>query len=44
MGDEGSVHVEMTMTGPVGSKASGDTTYGPDGSEIVVVGPLLLSA
>lgn len=34
MGEEGSVHVEMTMTGPVAMDASGDTTYGPDGSEM----------
>jgi hypothetical protein len=34
MGEEGSVHVEMKMTGPVQSTASGDTTYGPDGSEM----------
>jgi hypothetical protein len=34
MGVEGSVHVEMTMTGPVETRAQGDTTYGPDGSEM----------
>lgn len=34
MGEEGSVHVEMRMTGPVQSTASGDTRYGPDGSEM----------
>jgi hypothetical protein len=34
MGEEGSVHVEMKMTGPVQSTASGDTSYGPDGSEM----------
>ena len=34
MGEEGSVHVEMTMTGPVTMDARGDTTYGPDGSEM----------
>lgn len=34
MGEEGSVHVEMRMTGPVRSSADGDTTYGPDGSEM----------
>src|SRR5688500_18190345 len=31
MGEEGSVHVDMKMTGPVGASAEGDTTYGPDG-------------
>ena len=34
MGEKGTVHVEMTMTGPVESTASGDTAYGPDGSEM----------
>ena len=34
MGEEGSVHVDMKMTGPVGASAEGDTTYGPDGSEM----------
>ena len=34
MGEEGSVHVEMLMTGPVETSAEGDTTYGPDGSEM----------
>lgn len=34
MGQEGSVHVEMEMTGPVRSTAEGDTTYSPDGSEM----------
>ena len=34
MGEQGSVHVAMGMTGPVGMTAQGDSTYGPDGSEI----------
>ncbi len=34
MGEEGSLHVEMTMAGPIEMDASGDTTYGPDGSEM----------
>jgi hypothetical protein len=34
MGEEGSVHVEMTMTGPMETSAEGDTVYGPDGSEM----------
>lgn len=34
MGEEGSVHVEMSMTGPAETSAEGDTTYGPDGSEM----------
>lgn len=34
MGDTGSVHVEMLMTGPVKTSAEGDTTYGPGGSEM----------
>jgi hypothetical protein len=34
LGDEGSVHVEMTMTGPLEMSAEGDTSYGPDGNEM----------
>lgn len=34
MGEEGSVHVDMDMTGLVDVSAEGDTTYGPDGSEM----------
>jgi hypothetical protein len=34
MGEEGSVHVDMEMTGPFQAKAQGDTAYGPDGSEM----------
>lgn len=33
MGEQGSAHVVMTMTGSVRSTAEGDTTYGPGGSE-----------
>lgn len=36
MGEEGSVHVDMEMTGPFEATAEGDTTYGPDGSEMRV--------
>ena len=34
MGEEGSVHVDMTMTGPLEMDAEGDTSYGPDGNEM----------
>ena len=34
MGEEGSVHVDMVMSGPFQAEAQGDTTYGPDGSEM----------
>jgi hypothetical protein len=34
MGEEGSMHVEMTMTGPAEMKAQGDSSYGADGSEM----------
>ena len=34
LGDEGSVHMDMTMTGPLEMTAEGDTSYGPDGSEM----------
>ena len=34
MGEEGSVHVDMVMSGPFEAKAQGDTTYGSDGSEM----------
>ncbi len=34
MGDEGSMHVEMAMTGPAEMKARGDSSYGGDGSEM----------
>lgn len=33
-GDEGSVHVRMTMSGAASLSAEGDTTYGPDGSDL----------
>lgn len=34
LGEEGSAHVRMTMTGPVKSVAEGDSAYGPDGNEM----------
>jgi hypothetical protein len=34
MGEQGSVHVAMRMTGPADMTAQGDSTYGPDGSEM----------
>ncbi len=34
LGDEGSMHVEMVMTGPAEMKAQGDSTYGADGNEM----------
>jgi hypothetical protein len=34
MGEEGTVHVRMTMRGPATSFAEGDTRYGPDGNEM----------
>ena len=34
MGEDGSVHVELTMSGPLEMTAEGDTSYGPDGSEM----------
>jgi hypothetical protein len=34
MGEEGSMHVEMEMTGPAEMSAQGDSAYGPDGSEM----------
>lgn len=34
MGQTGSVHVSMKMTGPASMTAEGDTTYGPDGNEM----------
>ena len=34
LGEEGSMHVEMVMTGPAEMTAKGDSAYGPDGSEM----------
>jgi LppX_LprAFG lipoprotein len=34
MGDEGSMHVEMKMSGPAKMTAQGDSSYGPDGNEM----------
>jgi hypothetical protein len=34
LGERGSVHVAMRMTGPAAMTAEGDTTYGPDGSSL----------
>ena len=34
MGQTGSVHVAMKMTGPASMTAEGDTTYGPDGNDM----------
>lgn len=34
MGEEGSMHVSMDMTGPAEMQAEGDSSYGPDGSEM----------
>ena len=34
MGQTGSVHVAMKMTGPASMTAQGDTTYGPDGNQM----------
>lgn len=34
MGQTGSVHVAMKMTGPASMTAQGDTTYGPDGNDM----------
>ena len=34
LGEEGSAHVRMALTGPLKSVAEGDSAYGPDGTEM----------